>query len=197
MQNEELRQAITLFDTPEKWTAFIDLSNQKDRLKRMMTRTAIVRANHYFLQEHPVPGWSFQQLGAEDFGMIWYLTAFGEYSICLVLAWDGVFVLEVRGGANSVEETTRLLKDSKFSALMNCFERVDSWWDERFMGREKFNFHFDSPSDGHFGPFRLAWYAHFETERFIEQLGAKVARFQLPEMTALLTELNTLTRKSN
>ena len=197
MENEELRQAINLFDTPEKWTAFIELSNHKDRLKRIMTRTAVVRANQYFIQEHPVPGWSFQQFGTDEFAMIWYLTTYGEYSICLVLSWDGVFVLEVRGGSNSVAEATRLLKDSKFGDLMNCFERVDSWWDDRFMAREKFNFSFGSPSDGHFGPFRLAWYAHFETERFIEQLGAKVARFQQPEMTALLTELNALTRKSS
>ena len=197
MENEELRQAINLFDTPEKWNAFIELSKHQDRLKQMMTRTAVVRANQYFRQEHQVPGWSFMQFSDDKLGMVWYLTAYGENSICLVLSWGGEFVLEVRNGANNVAETTRLLKDSKFSALLGCFERVDTWWDNHFLARERFNFSFGSPSDGHFGPFRLAWYAHFATESFIEQLGAKVARFQLPEMTALLTELNALTRKSS
>lgn len=195
MEISELYQAVQLFDTADKWDAFVDLSRQTDRLKRMMTRTAVVRANHYFLQEHPAPGWSFKQFSPDEFAMIWYLTAYGEYSISLVFHWDGIFVLEVRGGVHDIQAVTQRLQESKFSALMSCFERIDTWWDERFMGKEKFNFSFGTPSDGHFGPFRLAWHAHYNTEKLLEQLGTKVARFQTPEMTALLTELNALTQK--
>ncbi|MGI4741290.1 MAG: hypothetical protein ACRYG7_39495 [Janthinobacterium lividum] len=197
MDTEEVNQALQLFDTSEKWDAFIRLSQQADNLKRAMTRTAVSRANSYFQREHTAPGWSFKQFGPDEFAMVWFLTAYGEYSICLVLSWSGVFVLEVRGSnVNDVEAATQLLKESKFSALMTCFERVDEWWEGRFMGKEKFNFRFGSPSDTHFGPFRLAWHAHFETEKLLDQIGTKVARFQTQEMTALLTELNELTRKT-
>ena len=161
-----------------------------------MTRSAVSRANSYFHKEHTAPGWSFKQIYPDEFGMLWYLTAFGEYSTCLVLAWSGEFALEVRSrNEGEVTAVTQLLKDSKFSVLMTCFERVDVWWDGRFVGREKFNFSFGSASDTRFGPFRLAWYAHFETEKLLNQMAAKVARFQTPEMTALLTELNELTRQ--
>lgn len=196
METEEINQAIQLFDTPEKWAAFLTLSRQTDNLKRAMTRTAVSRANSYFHQEHAAPGWSFKQFGPDEFAMVWYLTAFGEYSICLVLSWSGIFVLEVRGNnVNDVDTVTQLLKDSKFSALMACFERIDEWWEGRFMAKEKFNFSFGCASDTRFGPFRLAWYAHFETEKLLDQIAAKVARFQTQEMTALLTELNEITRR--
>lgn len=197
METGEINQALQLFDTPEKWDAFVNLSRQTDKLKRAMTRTAVSRANSYFHREHCAPGWSFKQIWTDELGMVWYLTPFGEYSIALVLAWSGEFVLEVRSNkANEIETATQLLKDSQFSVLMSCFERVDVWWDGRFVGREKFNFSFGSPSDTRFGPYRLAWHAHFETEKFLDQVNAKVARFQTPEMTALLTELNELTSKA-
>ena len=181
METEEINQALQLFDTPEKWAAFINLSRQTDKLKRAMTRTAVARANSYFHREHTAPGWSFKQIWSDELGMVWYLTAFGEYSTCLVLAWSGEFVLEVRSNnADEITAVTALLKDSRFSALMACFERIDVWWDGRFVGREKFNFSFDSPSDTRFGPFRLAWHAHFETEKLLDQIAAKVSRFQTP-----------------
>jgi hypothetical protein len=159
-----------------------------------MTRTAVSRANSYFQREHTAPLWSFKQFASDEFAMVWFLTAYGEHSICLVLFWSGEFVLEARGGNNDVTETTRLLKGSEFSVLMSCFERVDEWWNGKFMGREKFNFSFGTASDTHFGPNRLAWHAHYETEKLLDQIRTKVARFQTPEMTALLTELNELTR---
>lgn len=195
MDQEEINHAVQLFNTPEKWAAFVTLSRQLDNLKRSMTRTAISRANTYFQFEHAAPGWSFKQLNPNDFAMIWYLTAFGDGSICLVFSWSGEFVLEVRGNnTHDVEMATRLLKEQKFSALMSCFERVDVWWENRFMGREKFNFSFGSASDGQFGPMRLAWYAQYETGKLLDQLQVKVARFQTPAMTELLAELNQLTR---
>lgn len=197
MDQEEINQAVQFFNTPEKWAAFTALSGQLDTLKRAMTRTAISRANTYFQFEHTAPGWSFKQIHPAEFAMIWYLTAFGEGSICLVFSWGGELVLEVRGNdTHDVELATRLVREQKFSALMSCFERVDVWWEHRFMGREKFNFSFGSALDGQFDPMRLAWYAQYETEKLLDQLRAKVARFQTPEMTELLTELNALTKTS-
>jgi hypothetical protein len=197
MQTEEITQAIALFDTPEKWAAFLALTNQKDNLRQAMLQKAFSRVSTYFLKEHLVPEWSFKPLSVGDFAMVWYLTKYGEYSVCLVLAWKGEFVLEARGGSfhNQVEKTTELLREPRFSVLKSCFERIDVAEDERFMAREKFNFSFGTPSDTRFGPFRLAWHAHYETESFVDQIAAKVARFQTPEMTELLDELNALTRK--
>ncbi|MBF9239516.1 hypothetical protein I2I05_19135 [Hymenobacter sp. BT683] len=195
MEAEELRQSVLLFDTPDKWNAFLELSRQTDRLKRMMTRPAVERADRYFQLEHPKPKWSFRQFSPDEFSMVWYLTEYGEYSICLVFHWDGIFVLEARGGCNDVAKTTALLQEARFRILLECFERIDTWWDNHLLAKEKFNFSFGTSADGHYGPFRLAWHAHYNTESLINQLGRKLAPFQTPEMTQLLSELNALTKK--
>ncbi|WP_345223290.1 hypothetical protein [Hymenobacter koreensis] len=153
METQELAQAVRLFDTLDKWEAFIALSRQTENLMRVMTRTVVARAHAYFHQEHTVPGWSFKQEGTDRMAMIWYLTAFGDRSVCLVLAWGGEFVLEVRSNeAYAIAEATRLLQNTECSRLMDCFERIDVWWEGRFMGREKFNFSFGSVSDGQYEP---------------------------------------------
>lgn len=197
MQTEEINQAVQLFDTPEKWTAFLALTSQKESLRQAMYRTAFVRISSYFLKEHKAEGWSFKPLDPDELAMVWYLTQYGEFSVCLVMAWKGELVLEVRGGDrhNKVDEAAKLIADPKYSVLLSCFERIDKGVEGHFLAREKYNFSFGTPSDTRFGPFRLAWHAQFETEQLLEQIVAKVARFQTPEMTALLGEFNQLTRK--
>ncbi|WBO85240.1 hypothetical protein [Hymenobacter yonginensis] len=197
MQTEEINQAVQLFDTPEKWSAFLALADQKEVLRQAMYRTAFVRISSHFLKDHQVEGWSFKPLDSSELAMVWYLTQYGEFSICLVMAWKGEFVLEVRGGDRNykVDEAARLLADSRFNTLLSCFERIDKGVEREYLAREKFNFSFGSPSDTRFGPFRLAWYAQFETEKLLEQIITKVSRFQTPEMTALLGDFNRMARK--
>ena len=195
MQTEEINQAVHLFDTPEKWSAFLALADQTENLRRAMYRTAFLRISSYFLKEHQAIGWSFKPMDPNELHMMWYLTQCGEFSVCLVLAWKGELVLEVRGGNNyhSISKTIELLQDPKYGALLACFDRIDEGPREHFMAREKFNFSFGSPSDTRFGPLRLAWYAQFETEALLQQIIAKIVKFQTPEMTLLLAELNELT----
>lgn len=197
MQTEEINQAVQLFDTTEKWTAFLALTSQKENLRQSMYRTAFVRISNYFQKEGIADGWSYKPLDPSELSMVWYLTQYGEFSVCLVLAWQGEFVVEARGGNNSnkVSEAATLFYSPEFSPLRSCLERIDKGADGHYLAREKFNFSFGTPSDTRFGPFRLAWHAQFQTEELLAQVVAKVARFQTPEMTAILGELNRLTRK--
>ncbi len=197
MHQEEIRQAVKLFDTAEKWDAFLALSNQKENLRNEMQRSAYERIkNHYYVKSNNAPKWSYKPLNPLGISMSWYLTEFGENSICLVMGWNGQLVLEARGGDryNQVVEAGRLLKNGKFGLLFTCL-RVDAETDGQYLAGEEYNFSFGSTNDGRFNDFSLAWYAHYQPEEFLKQVVEKIARFQTPEMTALLTELNQLTRK--
>ncbi|MET4104783.1 hypothetical protein [Hymenobacter sp. UYP22] len=197
MKTEEINQALTLFDTPEKWDAFISLAKHHEQLKQAMFQKAFVRISRYFRSEHQAPGWSYKPINGNNLAMVWHLVQYDDFSICLVLAWQGEFVLEVRGANQNhdLAKVVELLAQPKFNKLLSCFERIDRGVEGHFLARERFNFSFGSPSDTQFGPFRLAWYAQFKTEQFLDQIVAKVAPFQTPEMTELLGELNRLTRR--
>ena len=197
MHPEEIRQAVKLFDTADKWNAFLALSAQKDNLRNEMQRGAYERIkNHYYIKSNSAPEWSYKPLNPVEISMSWYLTEFGENSICLVLGWGGQLVLEARGGDrfNLVGEAGRLLKHEKFGLLFTCL-RVDAETDGQYLAGEEYNFSFGSANDGRFNGLSLAWYAHYHPEEFLTQVVEKISRFQTPEMTALLIELNQLTRK--
>ena len=150
MHQEEIRQAVNLFDTAEKWNAFLALSAQKENLRNEMQRPAYeCIKNHYYLKSNNAPGWSYRTLSPLGLSMSWYLEEFKENSICLVLGWNGQLVLEARGGDqyNQVAEAGRLLKNEKFSALYTCL-RVDAETNDKYLAGEKYNFSFGSVNDG-------------------------------------------------
>lgn len=200
MHTEEIKQAVQLFDTVEKWKAFLALTAQTNELRNVMHRTAYdsIKA-YYFASNHNASGWSYMPITPNELFMVWYLTEYKENSICIVMGWSGEIYLEARGGEfyNDVAKATLLLKSEKFNALLTKFQYVGTENDKKYLASEKFNFGFGTTDDGNFDSMRLAWYAHFKTKEFLQQIIEKVSRFQTPEMTALLAEFNRETRVIN
>lgn len=197
MHPEEIKQAVKLFDSAEKWNAFLALSAQKENLRNEMQRPAYeLIKNYYSVKANNAPGWSYRPLSPLGISMSWYLEEFKENSICIVLGWNGQLVLEARGGDqnNQVVEAGRLLKNEKYSVLYTCL-RVDAETNGKYLLGEEYNFSFGSVNDGRFNEFSLAWYAYYQPEEFLKQVVEKIDRFQTVEMTQLLGELNRMTRK--
>ncbi|GAA4361812.1 hypothetical protein GCM10023185_29100 [Hymenobacter saemangeumensis] len=197
MQTKEIRQSVQLFDSSDKWLAFVELAQEKESLEKAMHRTAYDRLKSYFLKSPCAAGWTYKPIDNDEQMMLWYLTEHHENSICIVFGWRGQFWMEARGGEtyNNLDRAVELLKEPKFANLLTAFERVDQGVNGVYLANEAFNFSFGTPFDTRFTATALAWHAQFETEKFLEQVVAKVARFQTPEMTDLLNELNQLTRK--
>ena len=63
MNQELLKQAKALFDSPEKWNAFLELVWQKDEIRNQWFIKLREEANKKFSTEEFVEGWVFNACG--------------------------------------------------------------------------------------------------------------------------------------
>lgn len=197
MQKELLNQAIGLFNTSEKWNAFVELANQKETIKWHYFQKVKQPLLNYF-NAKPVEGWVCEPWGNTDYDMRWYLKDFGKDSIALAIGWTFQFVLHVEDkNAYNSNKIDNLLK-SEFSILLSSFDRVDRQFEPALKIVEKRNYSFNSPYDGNFDDKeidKLAWFAGNETEKFVEQIIKKVERFRKDkDLTKMLYDLNKQTK---
>jgi len=189
MNQELFKQAMTMFNSPEKWNAFIELVSQKDNIIDQWFLKLTESAKKKFLAEDLVQGWEFKTWGT--FGMKWYLKEYGENSISLILD-NGAFSLYAEPNFNNLEVIQKLLKTEIFAPLLQCFNRFDSLYQEggKLITEDK-NFSFGSPYDSKFDFDRLAWYAGNKSKDFLNQISEKVNKFRKDEkMNFLLNQLN-------
>jgi hypothetical protein len=193
MQQELIKQAMGLFDTPEKWNLFLELVCRKDSIRDKWFTILKEKANKYFSTEGVVNGWGFKSSGFWNFH--WYLSVHGEKSISLWLE-AGNFLLYADGSYINIEEAESLLRTERFALIITAFgNNIQELFNGNYFVKEERNFIFDSPDDGNFHYDRLAWYAGNRTEDFLEQIIDKVNRFRKnPEITKLLHELNSETK---
>lgn len=194
MSQEITKQAQELFDTPEKWEAFLELKNQSDKIYYSMFGKLKPLMHKKFIEEDVVAGWEAKQFHTCD--MRWYLKEFGEQSISLYWGWHKQIRLWVFPDKNDVTKIHELMKTSEYAKLFSGFERVDGSISHEYIAYEEGNFHFDSDFDGYYTDWQLAWYAGNRSSEFVEQIAAKVNRFRKDEaLTELLYKLNKETKR--
>jgi len=192
MQKEIVNQAIAMFDTPEKWNSFLELSASKDEIRNLWYQKLKTSVTKVFCEENVVNGWSFSTWNTWDFR--WYLTEFGRESLCIWMIGHRVG-LWVNSNVHDSQKITDLLNTDKFSLLMSALRP-----DEVFSGDWKLveygNFVFEGPYNLQFDPDRLGWFAGNRTDDFIAQLVQKIDRIRKDEtLTGLLIEINKMTKK--
>ncbi|WP_312298156.1 hypothetical protein [Chryseobacterium sp.] len=191
MNREFLKQALNLFDTPEKWNSFLELSNKKNEINNEWYKKAKTEIIHYFIND-PAEGWSFVNWNTWDYR--WFLEDFGKESFCLWMFGNRIG-LWLNGNHFESAKATALLSTEKYSPLLSTL-RPDSIFDNDWKIFEAGNFFFDSVNDGHIENDKLAWYAGNKTEKFVEQVTEKVNRIRKsPELTQLLREINETCKK--
>ncbi|MDR0834369.1 MAG: hypothetical protein LBN93_09360 [Candidatus Symbiothrix sp.] len=191
MNEELLSKAMALFDTPEKWNAFCELLNRRDDIQNRWWRKLQQEVYRRELTTNN-PDWDIYIWNNWD--IRWYLKEFGQNSLC-VHFWGDAFRVFLNYGNLDISKCKELLKDSKFDAIRNCFDRIDYSNDET-IGQADRNFSFGTIYDGKFPDARtLSWYAGNRTEEFADQLIAKVWKFQTTEITALFKEINEKCKK--
>ncbi|MEI6766792.1 MAG: hypothetical protein WCM76_14275 [Bacteroidota bacterium] len=195
MEKELIEQAKAMFDTPEKWNAFLELFWQRDEIRNQWYSKLKEEANKRFKRVDSENGWSFNSWGFWD--MHWYLTADGDKSISLLLGWWGELTLFCDENYFDTVKITELLKTEKFAPLLSGFNRIDRFFERGRIAIEIRNFSFASVYDSHFDLERLAWFAGNKTEDFLNQIVNKVNIYREDEkMTSLISELNQLTKKN-
>lgn len=197
--NEELTiKAIALFDTAEKWNSFLELCN-----------IAVGSIGH---QNTQIQGKWWQKLQSEVFNreqkeknsewdiiiwnkwdIGWYLKEYGDKSLYVHFYGDAFRVFSY--GALDLNKVNDLLKDTRFDAITDAFERIDGT-NQETIGWEHRNFSFGTVFDGNFPNHQtLSWYAGNKTKEFADQIITKVRKFQTLEITELFKEINKKCRK--
>jgi len=197
MENQDLlTHVITLFDSFEKWNAFIELSNSRGEIRRRYfdrLKSALVKS---FINDQT--DWCFQPFNTEQYR--WFLKEFGSESICLLWrVYD--LVLWCNPQFTDVQKVKDLLNSPDYNTIFNCFETPDS---QSFPNlhhfceeRHRFKFSdgnvYSAPDEENHE--KLAWFAGNMTMEMVEQISTKIKRFQTPEITSLLKELNDKCKK--
>lgn len=197
MQKEILNKAIELFDSPEKWNAFVELANQKETIKWLYFQKAKQPILKYF-NDNPVDGWVCEPWGNPNFDIRWYLKDFGKSSLALAVGWTFHFVLHLEDLTNFDGNKINDLLRTDYSKFLSAFDRVDRQFEPQLKIVEVRNYSFDSPHDANFDDNnldKLAWFVGNKTQIFTEQLIRKVEKFrQSAELTKMLYELNEKSR---
>lgn len=193
MNQELLKQTKALFDSPEKWNAFLELVWQKDEIRNQWFIKLKEEANKKFTTDEFVDGWVFNSWGVCD--MHWYQKEHGDKSISLFLGWLGELTLHCNSDFYDIAKINDLLRTERFSPLLSCLNRIDRFFEGGRFAIEIRNFSFGSPYDTKFDADRLAWFAGNQTDIFLNQIIDKVNKLRKDEkMNILLDELNKLTK---
>lgn len=194
MNQELIKQAMVMFDSPEKWNAFLELVGQKDAIRNQWQTKLKEEANKKFSTDESIDGWSFKSWG--NWTMKWYQTKHGEDSIAIWFE-DGQISLWCDSKIFRIEDIHKKLKTEEFKPLFDSFSRIDNSFEEGYLVKEIRNFSFNSPFDTKFDVDRLSWFAGNETENFLNQIVEKVNKFRKDEkINSLLDELNSSTKIS-
>jgi len=197
MSKELINQALTLFDTPEKWNAFVEMANHKEAMKLQYLQKAKNPLLKYF-NENFVDGWVCEPWGNTAYDIRWYLKDFGKNSIALALGWTFHFILHVEDiNSFDTNKINELLK-SEYSLILSSFDRIDRQFENQLKVVEVRNYYFNSPFDSNFDDAHVdqfAWFVGNETDKFVQQIINKVDRFRKsPKLTQMIYELNQKSR---
>jgi len=193
MQKEIINQAIELFDTHDKWYAYLELANQKDQIINTYLQRVKQPLLKYFV-ENPVEGWVCEPWGDPNYDLRWYLNDFGKKSLALALGWRFQFHLHLEDTEKFDSKRIDELLKSEYALILSAFDRIDRQFEPTTKAMESRNYSFDCPSDYSFDNSQLdkfAWYAGNHTESLVEQIIKKVERFRRDEeITKMLYEIN-------
>ncbi len=194
MSLEIITQAHTLFDTPQKWEAYIALKVQNEQIIKSWYQKMLSKANLYF-SNNPVEGWGFHSWNPWD--MRWHLNEFGNDSIELWYRSAVEFGIWFNPAFYDQAKVYKLLKDTRHSKIISAMESTNAGiYQGQYIASERGNFEFGSPHDRNFNWETLGWYAGNRSDEFVEQLARKVDRFRKnKEITDLLGELNRVSTK--
>lgn len=194
MKNELIQQAAEIFDSFDKWNAFIELYLGRNEIRQynlMKFRSSMLK---YFSTEN-ITTWDFVAVSQDQYR--WFIKNYGRESICIM--WDlNRLYLWGNPAIVQIERATELLKTPEYNLVTSVFNSIDAaalgGQREYFYG-ENHRYKFDGidyihKPDDERGYLLLSWYAGNNTDQLVKQIAEKVNKFRTQQMTKLITELN-------
>jgi hypothetical protein len=198
MDQELITKAMKMFDTYEKWNAFIELSNSKQEIrKRYFERLKTALISHFVKDVND--SWGFTVMWQEQYR--WFIREYGPESICLLWRVQDL-VLWCNAQYFDAQLVNEALNSPEFNPIFNCFTYTDTRSSTALhhFCEEKHRFNFED-STSYSGPDeenadKLAWFAGIKTEEMVRQIATQVNKFRTEEITTLLRELNRRCKKT-
>jgi hypothetical protein len=201
MSDSIISQVKECFSDKQQWEAFCILADKKEEIRDGWWLKLKPALNQRFSPENLEEGWEFYSI--DDY-YIWGLKDFGCDALCIGLfkGSDGNigettdFCLYADPEVVNIETVYQLLREKKYSPVLNAFERRDLMLDDKYKSEgyvvvEYGNWEFNDKDDGTLNLDKIAWYANYNTDLFVQQIERKVFAFMKNEkVTQLLTEIN-------
>ena len=193
MNNTELlNKAIELFDSYDKWNAFIMLSNARGEIRnRYFEKLKSGLLKHYITDVNEE--WRFLPFGNDQYR--WFLKDFGQNSICLLWRTPDL-VLWCDPQTSNAQKAKDLLNTPEFNFIFSGFDFTDSismpnihhFCEEKHRYSFSDNLYYSSIEEDNSD--KLAWFAGNHTSEMVKQITDKISRFRTSKITELLKELN-------
>lgn len=203
MTEEMLQKAMALFDTPEKWNAFVELANEKDNIQNRWFKKLQQKLVSLTYADDKHPEWTCNFWGFWD--IEWILTGNRKNYISLH-SWAGIrcrLFLHCDDSDKIVKANKLLNNDSRISKLMSQFNIIskDSKDTEvPLEGNVIFDFDEYDIFKSYYGDWKdknnilsaFAWYAYNDTDNVARQIMEQVDKIRTPEMTDLFRKVDEL-----
>jgi hypothetical protein len=194
MNEELLQQAASLFDSPEKWSAFVELMNKSEEIQNRwwekLQQEVLHKEKKDLNSNWDIDVW-------DHWNIEWYIKGEADNTFIIHFWGDGLGVYNYSVLDNS--KVKNLIQESRFDIIKDCFDGIDGRdKNSQTIAQENGNFTFGSIHDERFKDKRsLVWYAGNRTEEFANQLINKVRKLQTEEITNLFKEINEKCKKDN
>jgi hypothetical protein len=197
MNQELLTQAINMFDSYDKWDAFVELSSSIGEIRQRYFERLKSGLFKHFVNDQREP-WSFIPFNTDQYR--WFLKDYGQESICLLWRVQDL-VLWCNPQLFYAHIARDLITSPDFSPILNCFDYTDSLShpNPHHLCEERHRYIFadstsySAPDEENFE--KLSWFAGNRTDEMIKQISDKINKFRTPEITELLQELNKRCKK--
>ena len=190
MNQDLIMQAIQIFDTYDKWDAFIVLSNNIPEIRRRYFERLKSDLTKHFSKDI-AESWSFVAIHNEQYR--WYLSEFGYESLGLLWRAND-FLLWCNPDKIDANKVRDLLNTPDFNIIFNCFDNIDSLSNPlHHFVQEKHRYTFrdstsySAPDEDDYN--KLAWFAGNKTDELIELIAIKINKFRTIEITTLIKDL--------
>ena len=189
MEYEIIKKAINLFDSPEKWNAFLELANLQQKITNQWNSDLLdaIRSRLTINDDR----WDFRKNGWQG---QWFLYEFGHESLSLWLEL-GYFSLWANPNLFDVDFIEKKLKEPEFRLIHDAMPFKDRGRHGGYIFSEIGRFEFGNIYDNHFDWPKLSWFAGNNMDDFIKQIELKLKPFIQSNSTDLLVELNRLAKR--
>jgi hypothetical protein len=177
----------------EQWYSFLDLVNQKEEIKNAWWKDFFKKM---FKEIEDKGNWKHELKNESHSHCCWFIKGFSPESFCLnVFVWKNNFSLSLGGvslNKDALKIFSRLLKEDGYEEPLKAkFDKLDEINNDENVHKYVEHCNFIIDHDEINNTEKLAWYAHYEPDKLLQEIKGKIYKFIADEnITEIITKIN-------